>query len=548
MARARSIDRRRHALTWRLSVAYPLALLVSICIATWAYFYGDQPVILDAIGYYQYARVIAAGGLGAFASDLRTYGYPAFLAVVIVLVGDDLVDLQAAVFVVQLALLLLVSWIAARRIEGALGIVGVGPWICFATAANPFLLVNTVQLLIDLPSALLLYLAVALSLPQRASERARHITLLAAGAFLSLGAAVMLRPASVVVVPIPGGIWIVRARLFRDLPWAVLPSALVALAVPFGPQVWSNYHAYGVPHPLIVGSIYTDMMVVGLHSAKTGSIAIPGVDNALRYDNPFRPPAGLTGQRAFVEHPGLFVGTMAMHAVALLDQDYAFSYFRDVDPWYRWPFWTLSHLYVCMAPAGFIVGMRQVVGHRDTVLRRRFTLATLAIAALASIAVYVPSEVQGRYVLPIYPLLAAPCVLVVLAVRGALTTAGPVRTAIGVLAVVIWLAGAAGLSIWLQAQAPLLVALRAGEIGPKAVARRAPKPVSAPIPTPGPTVPPAREIPVAKYLVELPKDLVAKRSVELDVTVTNLGHETWNVAGEYPVNVAVRFVAQTTEL
>ena len=32
------------------------------------------------------------------------------------------------------------------------------------------------------------------------------------------------------------------------------------------------------------------------------------------------------------------------------------------------------------------------------------------------------------------------------------------------------------------------------------------------------------------------------------MTVTNAGQETWNVHGEYPVNVAARFVAQTTEL
>jgi hypothetical protein len=49
-------------------------------------------------------------------------------------------------------------------------------------------------------------------------------------------------------------------------------------------------------------------------------------------------------------------------------------------------------------------------------------------------------------------------------------------------------------------------------------------------------------------VTDLPRELVARRSTELDVTVTNAGHETWNVRGDYPVNVAARFVAQTTEL
>jgi hypothetical protein len=53
---------------------------------------------------------------------------------------------------------------------------------------------------------------------------------------------------------------------------------------------------------------------------------------------------------------------------------------------------------------------------------------------------------------------------------------------------------------------------------------------------------------LASYVTDLPRELVAKRSMELDVTVTNTGRETWNVRGEYPVNVAARFVARTTEL
>ena len=53
---------------------------------------------------------------------------------------------------------------------------------------------------------------------------------------------------------------------------------------------------------------------------------------------------------------------------------------------------------------------------------------------------------------------------------------------------------------------------------------------------------------MAKYVTDLPRELVAGRSTEFDVAVTNAGRETWNVRGDYPVNVAARFVAQTTEL
>src|SRR6185503_8826550 len=45
---------------------YVLALLVAIPIAVWAFVYGDQPVVLDAAGYYELGRLIVRGGLGSF--------------------------------------------------------------------------------------------------------------------------------------------------------------------------------------------------------------------------------------------------------------------------------------------------------------------------------------------------------------------------------------------------------------------------------------------------------------------------------------------------
>jgi hypothetical protein len=238
-----------------------------------------------------------------------------------------------------------------------------------------------------------------------------------------------------------------------------------------------------------------------------------------------------------------------VHTFALLDQDFPFTYVREVDPWYRWPLSTLSNLFYLGAVVGLVVGLRGTPSTPpDTLRRRRFALLALAAAALSIIAVYVPTEIQSRYALPLYPLLAAPFAIGVTRVGAAIPTAGLRRLSLGALVLAVCLGGAAASSVWLQAQAPLLVALREGGIGPQAISRREAKPAAQPTPIPGPTVPPPREIPVAKYVTDLPRELFARRSTELDVTVTNAGHETWNVRGDYPVNVAARFVAQTTEL
>src|SRR4051794_969604 len=95
----------RVATAIRVPTVCLLGVLAGLAIAAWAFVYGDQPVVLDAAGYYEFGRVILAQGLGGFASDTRTYGYPAFLAAIMLVVGQDLADLQPAVFLVQLALL-----------------------------------------------------------------------------------------------------------------------------------------------------------------------------------------------------------------------------------------------------------------------------------------------------------------------------------------------------------------------------------------------------------------------------------------------------------
>lgn len=536
-------------LPWMPSV---VAVLLAVAIAAWAFLHGGQPVVADALGYYDLGKLIATVGPKAFASELRTYGYPALLAGIMRVVGHDVRDVQAAAFVVQLGLLIGAAWIGARRVEGALGIGGIGQVVFVATVANPFLLMHSVQVLTDLPAAVLLYLAVALSLPQRRPESAASVTLLAAGALFCAGFAVMLRPSSLVVAPVVGGIWIARAVLFRDVSWTALPVALLAFGLPFGPQAWSNERAFGVAHPLIVRSLYGDQLLWGLTYSKYATLAIPGVPSTLFYDNPFRPPPGLTMQEVLWEHPGSYLATLSVHAFALVDQDLPFTFVRDVDPWYRWPLSVLNYLFLLGAFVGVAIGLRGTAHRPGELLRRqRFTVLACGLAALAVVAVYLPTAVESRFSLPLYLLLAPPFALAAVRVYDTVPTAGAWRVSLGVLVVAVWVGLAAAASTWVQDQAPLLVALRGGSVETPAAASpagsvtaQAPQPPAEPTGPPRPTP----EIPSARYVAELPRELEISTGTELDVTVTNTGRETWNVQGPYPVNVTARFVAQRTEL
>ena len=526
-----------------------LAVLVAIAIASWAFVAGDQPVFGDAQGYYDLGKLIATVGPKAFVSQLRTYGYPAFLAGIMRVVGHDVEAVRAATFLVQLGLLIGACWIGARRLEGALGVDGIGRVLFAVTVANPFLLIASVQLLTDLPAAVLVYLAVVLSLPQRRAEPAARVILLAFGSLLCAGFAVMLRPASLVVAPAILGAWVARAVLFRDVPRTALPVALLAFGLPFMPQAWSNYRAFGVAHPLIVTNLYGDQLVWGLMYLKYGTLAIPGVPSTLFYENPLRPPPELTAGEALRYNPGAYLTTLAIHAFALVDQDFPFTFIRDIDPWYRWPLSGLNYLFLLGALIGLAIGLRGAARQPgDWLRRRRFVLFALGTAALALVTVYLPTAVESRFSLPLYLLMAPSFALVAVHLYAALPTAGASRVSLGALAVAVWVGLCAAASIWIQNQAPVLVALRGGGTDAATASRQATIPATQSAAGPSRSARPRPEIPSARYVVELPRELEISSGTALDVTVTNTGREAWPVDGPNPVHVVARFIAQRTEL
>lgn len=434
------------------------------------------------------------------------------------LVGSDLSSLRPAVFVVQLFLYILAAAFGAVRIGRALASGSLGLAIFVVSVLNPFLLLHTVQLLTDVLSAVLIYLALVFSLPQEPHERRWRVGASGVLAFLLTGLAVMVRPANVILAPALVLVWIVRARIFRDLPLAAIPVMAVALALPFGPQLAANQRAFGVPEPLIVRRLYAEQLAQGFRHAKYVSLGISGLPTRAIYDNPFFPSAAeaLTPTQALRDYPGAYAATLAIHAFALIDQDYPFTYVRDLDPWYRWPLSALNYLFVAGGIIGLAAGLRRRADDRDS-LRRRFVLLAILIVGAALIVVYLPSEVENRFSLPLYPLLTVPCVLAVIAARHHIRTPRSwYLLAAGALSAC--LAGAT-LSIWLQQQSPVLAAIRAHQELP------------------------ASEQPIAAFDGELPKVWTIGQTQTFEVRVTNLGDQTWSSVGFYPVTLAVRFAA-----
>jgi hypothetical protein len=518
---------------WRTAVLPVAATVAAVTLAVIAWLYGSQEIRGDARGYYDLAVQIALGGPGSFASTFRTYGYPAFLAPLIPIVGTDPERVRTAAFVVQLALFLAVAWLGAHRLSRALGLADRWPWIYAVTACNPFMLMHSIQMLTDVLSATLVYLAAVLSIPTETEAEARSAaergdgrswrpTLLGMLVMAVGGLAVMVRPPNLLLIPVLLLAWLMRTVRYRQVPWRAWPALLAMLVLPFAPQTVSNYRAYGVPHPFIVLDQFESNSSRAMRLAKYATVSIPGIPARLFYYNPFGPAQNTPPFELLRDEPLRFGAIVAVRTFAYFDQDFPFTYISDLTPWYRWPLAIPNYLYLLAGFAGLCLGLRRPSGGTGAERSRfRRTLTMLGVAIVTIWAMYMPTNVENRYSLPIYPLLAAPCLIAVMRLRAA-TRGRPALLTLLAIGAAVWVGALAAMSFWLDRYAPDLLAARAA--------------VAAPPPSPS-----------AAYRLDLPDDWEPGQMVTIPIQVTNTGRDAWQSESFFPVVVRAQFVALKTE-
>lgn len=183
-------------------------------------------------------------------------------------------------------------------------------------------------------------------------------------------------------------------------------------------------------------------------------MVIPDYPARLRVPNPFLSAPTIAWLEFVRTQPLAYGATLGLHAFALLDQDFPFTYNHDLQPWYRWPISVCGYLFVSAA----IFGTGLALSGRAGALapwRRRLPIAALALAAVLALAVYLPTHVEIRSSTPVYPLLTPGFVL------GLQALLGLVRLrqwrAIGLCLVIaaVLVFGSALLASWLRSQALL---------------------------------------------------------------------------------------------
>jgi len=401
----------------------------------------------DSYHYFTLSHIVSTEGIWNLHSRVRTYGYPLFVSLATGFADPGPATTRTLVFAVQLLVYLGVSLFAARLA----GRVFRSRRIFFGTyllmALNPIALARTTEVLSDLLSAAFILIAVLSSLEQSEAPSRR-----AFGAFLCAGLAVAVRPANLAVVPGLVLVWLLRARSYRERAPRTLAAGALAIAVALLPQLHGNVTAYGAWTPLLPDRLYGDQVRWGMAMLKYGTLVIPGIPPELVYANPLY-PAGAASPSAFVARRPLgYAATLGLHAFAMLDQDFPFTYIRDLRPRARWPLSLWNYGFLFLSGLGLLSGF---VRRRELPTEERLYFAATAVTGLAYLAVYLPVAVESRFSLPLYLLLtpAAAAAVVDLCARRMRTLLPVLLAGAAFIGACVWL------SLWLSAQAPVLAAV-----------------------------------------------------------------------------------------
>lgn len=290
------------------------------------------PNVFDAAGYYRIAQQMVAGGIltNHDLSDVRLYGYPAFLSFILRWANAWGWNERVLGFAMQLGLHLA----AAAGLAWALANCGVRGWAwrtaVAMVAAHPLTLVYPGYFLTE--SLAFSLGTVFLSLAVLAWERRGGAAVWVAGGLI-LGAMMMVRPASVFLLPIWG---LVVGRGLLQRQW-LATLGLLAILLPLAPQWWINWTYHKQSTPLVASSIARGMQVMGILNAKYATAMIPGLEPQVVYVNPLlvdEPRARQDPLAWYRSHPVEGFGTWALHLFNSLDQDLPLPFVRDLDPPY----------------------------------------------------------------------------------------------------------------------------------------------------------------------------------------------------------------------
>ncbi len=368
----------------------------------------------DEMGYLYNSETIMGNGLFGYKSDLRTYLYPTIIASIRSISSDTVIDpfyqgdvefanintadpltTKIIISVLQYAVYLGSVIFIANSVVWKNGNKIIWHSVIVLGFLNPFLIQATTLFMTDILASCFLVVSI-FSLIRLDLNRSKFV-LFAIGLFY---ASVMIRPSSVILLPMVVGIILFRILKKKNINLLKLSLISLALLVIIMPQVYQNVTKQGEWTPLIAAPLYERDSSRATNLMKVVDVAIPGEEKSLIYHTPFPiDDKNANIYQVLLENPSTFLFLYSSHIFATFDWDYVDTYIKEYYPLNRIPSSLLIYSTWFFAICGIFAT------RKNFFIENRFLLTTLIISAilyLAFIATIVPVV---RYGYPIFLLL-----------------------------------------------------------------------------------------------------------------------------------------------
>ncbi|WP_405154090.1 hypothetical protein [Paenibacillus sp. FSL K6-0108] len=282
----------------------------------------------DESGYIHLSRGILDNGLFSMVNDLRTYLYPLIIAIISVFTDGDIYVIKIVVSILQYLLYCYTVIKLAKHSENYFKSKLVYYSILLFGLLNPYLIHATTLLLTDITASCCALLAL-ISLMFGDFRKNRTYFMI----FGFVYASVMIRPASIIFVPIVIFLLCVKNYMFKDVRMKISIISLLSLSIIFFPQLYNNVKTYNDWTPLLHADLYEFQSNLAASNLKYGTVVIPGEKAQLFFKSPFveGTESGSIYSLIFTNFFA-FVMTYFSHLFGVLDWGYIQTYISNFYP------------------------------------------------------------------------------------------------------------------------------------------------------------------------------------------------------------------------
>lgn len=299
----------------------------------------------DETNYIGVSQLILLNGLTNLNEPLRTYLYPLLIAIVSIFTKNiEIVKIIISIF--QFSFYIFTVYFIAKSVYSYKKNNYVFYGIIFVGFLNPYLIQSTTLLLTDILATCCLTIAVFKTIFSD-FDKIRDYYIV----FMLSFASVMIRPSSLIIVPLIIVVMMLRKLILKELSYFRGIRAAIISCVIFLPQLYNNIKQFNHWTPLIHQDLYAFQSRLAATYLKYGTVVIPNQEPSLVYKTPFDVGSDTTIYELIFQQPFSFLFTFIVHIYSALDWGYIDTYINDFYPFSRivasiflYSFWLIAVL------------------------------------------------------------------------------------------------------------------------------------------------------------------------------------------------------------